>query len=41
MTRVLVPLAVLKGETVSPGLMNLLSTVDVTVLGYHVPPEQT
>lgn len=41
MSRVLVPLAVLKGETVSSGLMRLLSTLDVTVLGYHVPPDQT
>lgn len=41
MTRVLVPVKVLEGETVSPGLMNLLGTVDVTVLGYHVLPEQT
>ena len=41
MTRVLVPVAVLKGGTVSTGLMNLLGTVDVTVLGYHVLPEQT
>jgi nucleotide-binding universal stress UspA family protein len=41
MTRVLVPVAVLDGETVSAGLMNLLGTVDVTVLGYHVLPEQT
>lgn len=41
MTRVLVPVAVLEGETVSPGLMTLLGTVDVTVLGYHVLPEQT
>lgn len=41
MTRVLVPVAVLEGETVSPGLMNLLGTLDVTVLGYHVLPEQT
>lgn len=41
MTRVLVPVAVLKGGTVSPGLLNLLGTVDVTVLGYHVLPEQT
>jgi len=41
MTRVLVPVAVLEGATVSPGLMNLLGTVDVTVLGYHVLPEQT
>ncbi|WP_436930139.1 universal stress protein [Halosimplex halobium] len=41
MTRVLVPLAILEGETVSPGLIDLLGTVDVTVLGYHVVPEQT
>lgn len=41
MTRVLVPVAVLDGETVSGGLVNLLSTMDVTVLGYHVLPEQT
>ncbi|WP_323676493.1 universal stress protein [Halorubellus sp. PRR65] len=41
MTRVLVPIAVLESEAVSLGLMNLLSTMDVTVLGYHVLPEQT
>ena len=41
MTRVLVPVKILEGETVSPGLMSLLGTVDVTVLGYHVLPEQT
>lgn len=41
MTRILVPVAVLEGETVAPGLMKLLGTVDVTVLGYHVVPEQT
>ena len=41
MTRVLIPVAVLEGETVSAGLMHLLGTVDVTVLGYHVLPEQT
>lgn len=41
MTRVLVPVAVLKNETVSSGLIDLLSTVDVVVLGYHVLPEQT
>jgi len=40
-TRVLVPVAILEGESVSLGLMNLLGTVDVTVLGYHVVPEQT
>ncbi|WP_415379623.1 universal stress protein [Halosimplex sp. TS25] len=41
MTRVLVSLAILEGDTVSPGLIDLLGTVDVTVLGYHVLPEQT
>lgn len=41
MTRVLVPVAVLEGGTISSGLMHLLGTVDVTVLGYHVPPDQT
>jgi nucleotide-binding universal stress UspA family protein len=41
MTRVVVPIAVLESEAVSLGLMNLLSTMDVTVLGYHVLPEQT
>lgn len=41
MTRVLVPVEILEGKTVSPGLMALLGTVDVTVLGYHVLPEQT
>ena len=41
MTRVLVPVAVLEGGSVSPGLISLLGAVDVTVLGYHVLPEQT
>ncbi len=41
MTRILVPVEILDGKSVSPGLMNLLGTVDVTVLGYHVLPEQT
>ena len=41
MTRVVVPVAVLEGEAVPLGLMNLLGTMDVTVLGYHVLPEQT
>ncbi|MFC7249756.1 universal stress protein [Halomicroarcula sp. GCM10025324] len=41
MMRVLVPLAILDGETVSPGLMDLLGTMDVTVLGYQLLPEQT
>lgn len=41
MARVLVPMAVLEGESVPLGLMDLLGTMDVTVLGYHVLPEQT
>ncbi|QLG49058.1 universal stress protein [Natrinema halophilum] len=41
MTRVLVPVAILEGESVSTGLPTLLEPVDVTVLGYHVLPEQT
>ncbi len=41
MTRVLVPVAILEGESVAAGMMDLLGTVDVTVLGYHVLPEQT
>jgi nucleotide-binding universal stress UspA family protein len=41
MTHVLVPVRVLEGESVSLGLMELLGTMDVTVLGYHVLPEQT
>lgn len=41
MTRVVVPVAVLEGEAVSLGLMDLLGTMDVTVLGYHELPEQT
>ena len=41
MSRVLVPIEVLEGKTVPPGLMELLGTMDVTVLGYHVLPEQT
>jgi nucleotide-binding universal stress UspA family protein len=41
MTRVVVPVAVLENESVSAGLVSLLATMDVTVLGYHVLPEQT
>ena len=41
MSRALVPVEVLAGESVGAGLADLLSTVDVTVLGYHVLPEQT
>jgi nucleotide-binding universal stress UspA family protein len=38
---VVVPVAVFENESVSMGLAEFLSTVDVTVLGYHVLPEQT
>lgn len=38
---VLVPVAVLRGETISEAVIELLSAVDVTLLGYHVIPEQT
>ncbi|CAI50471.1 UspA domain protein [Natronomonas pharaonis DSM 2160] len=41
MTRVLVPIEVLEGQSVSWGLIELLGTVNVTVLGYHELPEQT
>lgn len=41
MKHVLVPVAVLEGESVSSGLIDLLGTVNVTVLGYHLLPEQT
>jgi nucleotide-binding universal stress UspA family protein len=41
MTRVLVPVAVLENQAVPLGLMKLLGTMDVTVLGYHVLPDQT
>ncbi|SIR56489.1 universal stress protein [Natronorubrum thiooxidans] len=41
MTRILVPLAILEGESVSAGLTTLLEPMNVTVLGYHVLPEQT
>ena len=41
MTRILVPLKILEGQSVSAGLVDLLEPMDVTVLGYHVLPEQT
>ncbi|MFP8951568.1 universal stress protein [Natrialbaceae archaeon A-arb3/5] len=41
MTRILVPLQILEGESVSAGLTALLEPMNVTVLGYHVLPEQT
>lgn len=39
--RVLVPVEVLEGETIAPGVVELLATLPVTVLGYHELPEQT
>lgn len=41
MSHVLVPVAVLSGDSPAGGLIDLLSSVDVTVLGYHELPEQT
>lgn len=38
---VLVPVEVLEGESIPDALGDLLRTVDVVVLGYHVLPEQT
>ena len=40
-TSVLVPLAVLKGETLSEPTAELLSSVDVVLVGYHELPDQT
>ena len=39
--RVLLPVRVLEGEGVSPGLVALLADAAVVLLGYHVIPEQT
>lgn len=39
--KVLVPVRILEGESVTPGLFDLLSTVDVVVLGYYEVPDQT
>ncbi|MFD1586807.1 universal stress protein [Halorientalis brevis] len=41
MVRALVPVEVLEGETVPPGVLDLLGAAEVVVLGYHVIPEQT
>jgi hypothetical protein len=38
---VVVPIEILENDSISSGLAGLLSTADVTVLGYHVVPEQT
>jgi len=39
--RVLVPVTILEGGTVPPGVVDLLSDVHTVVLGYHELPEQT
>ncbi|MFB6311318.1 MAG: universal stress protein, partial [Salinirussus sp.] len=38
---ILVPVEVLEGETLDEDLLELVSTVQIIVLGYHVLPEQT
>ena len=40
-TSVLVPLAVLQGETLSEAAAELLSSVDIVLVGYHDVPDQT
>ncbi len=39
--KVLIPLAVLEGETVPKTLATFLDPADIVVLGYHVLPDQT
>jgi nucleotide-binding universal stress UspA family protein len=39
--RILIPVAVLEGESLSESLVEFLSPADVVLLGYHVLPEQT
>jgi nucleotide-binding universal stress UspA family protein len=39
--RILVPVAVLKGQQVAEPLVEFLAAADVVLLGYHVIPEQT
>lgn len=39
--RVLVPVRVLEGESLAPGVAELLAPLSVLVLGYHELPEQT
>jgi len=40
-THVLVPVAALQGESLSEPLVDLLSSVEVTLVGYHELPDQT
>jgi len=41
MVRTLVPVEVLEGESVAPGIIDLLAPAEVVLLGYHRIPEQT
>lgn len=41
MSRLLVPVEILEGETIDPGLLSLFEGDDVVLLGYHEIPEQT
>lgn len=41
MVRTLVPVEVLEGESVAPGIIELLASAEVVLLGYHRLPEQT
>ncbi|MGM0605322.1 MAG: universal stress protein [Halobacteriota archaeon] len=39
--RVLVPIAILEGEAIPESVIDILGSVDVVLLGYHVIPDQT
>lgn len=41
MSRILVPVEILEGETIDPGLLSLFEGDDIVLLGYHEIPEQT
>ena len=41
MSRILVPVEILEGETIDPGLLSLFAGDDIVLLGYHEIPEQT
>lgn len=41
MSRILVPVEILEGETIDPGLLSLFEGDDIVLLCYHEIPEQT
>lgn len=41
MSRILVPIDILQGDAIAPGLIELLGSLDVTLLGIERIPEQT